>query len=128
MTKQLLLKLIILTTLLLSSSACFSHAKTVSSDPAPRSVISRSPEFVTILFNQQLEPAYSTIIVKSSDGNSVTNNNASVDPKNNKRLILSLPNLASDKYTVSYKVLSLDGHVIESSYTFRIKKEAFVAE
>jgi len=128
MTKQLLVKLCIFTTLLFLSSAAFSHARSVSSDPAPRSVVSRSPEFITILFNQQLEPAYSTIVVTNSHGNSVTDKAAIVDPKNSKRLILVLPYLAPGKYTVSYKVLSLDGHVVESTYKFRIKKEAPLAD
>ncbi|MDX2426555.1 MAG: copper resistance protein CopC [Cycloclasticus sp.] len=128
MTKHLFVKLYTLTTLLFLSSAAFSHAKSVSSDPAPRSVVSRSPEFIAILFNQQLEPAYSTIVVTNSSGNSVTNKTAVVDSKNNKRLILALPHLAPDKYTVSYKVLSLDGHVVKSTYKFRIKKEAPLAD
>ncbi|MBL4743331.1 MAG: copper resistance protein CopC [Cycloclasticus sp.] len=128
MIKQLFVKLCFLTILLFSSSAAFAHAKSVSFDPAPRSVVSRSPKSITILFNQQLEPAYSTIVVKNSHSKSVTDKAAFVDSKNNKRLVLTLPNLASDKYTVSYKVLSLDGHVLESSYKFRVKKAVPLAD
>ena len=128
MTKLLLVKLHIFITLLFISSAALSHAKSVSSDPAPRSVVNRSPESITILFNQQLEPAYSTIVVTNSSGKLVTEKAAVVDLKNNKRLILVLPNLIPDKYTVSYKVLSLDGHVVKSTYKFRIKREVPLAE
>lgn len=110
--------------LILFSTTVFSHAKSVSSDPAPRSTISHSPEFISILFNQQLEPAYSTITVKNKQGELVTKTPAIVDPKNNKRLVLTLPTLPPGKYTVAYKVLSLDGHVVKSTYTFRLKKEA----
>ena len=128
MKNQLLIKLLTLTALLFLSAPAFSHAKAVSADPGSRSVLSRSPEFITVLFNQQLEPAYSTIIVKNSKGILVTEKAAIVDSTNNKRLILTLPKLAPDKYTVSYKVLSLDGHVVESTYTFRIKKETSLAD
>ena len=127
MTKQLFIKLCTFSILLLLSSAAFSHAKSVSSDPAARSVVSRSPEFITVLFNQQLEPAYSTILVTNSNGESVTDENAIVDSANNKRLTLALPVLAPGKYKVSYKVLSLDGHVVKSIYTFRIKQGAPLA-
>ena len=127
MTKQLFVKLFTIITLLLFSSAAFSHAKSVSANPAPRSVVARSPERITVLFNQQLEPAYSTIIVTNSNGKSVTEKSAIVDPSNNKRLTLTLPPLSSGKYTVSYKVLSLDGHVVKSTYTFRIKQGAPLA-
>lgn len=128
MTKHLLIKLFTLTAFLLLSSPAFSHAKTVSSDPAPRSVVNHSPEFIAILLSQQLEPALSTILVKNSKGELVTDKIATVDPTNNKRLILTLPKLDSDKYTVSYKALSLDGHVIESTYKFRVKREAPLAK
>jgi methionine-rich copper-binding protein CopC len=127
MTKQLFIKLCTFSLLLLLSSAAFSHAKSISSDPAARSVINRSPEFITVLFNQQLEPAYSTIVVTDSNNKSVTTVTAIVDSTNNKRLTLALPVLTPGKYTVSYKVLSLDGHVVKSTYTFRIKQGVSLA-
>ena len=65
MTKQTFLKLITLITMLLSAPMTFAHAKSVSANPAPRSVITRSPESINILFSQQLEPTYSTIIIKN---------------------------------------------------------------
>ncbi len=101
----------------------FAHAKVISTDPAPRSTLSRPPESINILFNQLFEPAYSSITVKRADGSVLTTEKAIVDPSNQKRLVLLLPVLPAGQYTVSYKVLSLDGHTISSTYSFRIKKE-----
>ncbi|ORU94148.1 MAG: hypothetical protein A6F70_07680 [Cycloclasticus sp. symbiont of Bathymodiolus heckerae] len=109
--------------LLVISTATAAHTKSISSDPAPRSVINRSPQVISISFTQEFEPAYSNITVKDSNGKQVTEGKATVDTENKKRLILALPPLSLGKYTVSYKVLSLDGHTISSSYTFRIKKD-----
>jgi len=108
--------------LLIISTVTVAHTKSVSSDPAPRSIINRSPQVISISFTQDFEPTYSTITVKNSDGKLVTEEKATVDTENKKHLILSLPPLPCGKYTVSYKVLSLDGHTISSRYTFRIKK------
>jgi len=121
-TKQIWVTLLTLAAIFLTPQT-FAHAKAVSADPAPRSVISHSPQSINILLNQQFEPSYSTIVIKGSDGKPVTAAKATVDPDNKKRLTLSLPTLPSGKYTVSYKILSLDGHTIASSYTFKIKKE-----
>jgi len=121
-TKQIWVTLLTLAALFLTPQA-FAHTKVVSADPAPRSVISHSPQSINILLNQKFEPAYSTIVVKGSDDKPVTTEKATVDPANKKRLILNLPTLPSGKYSVSYKVLSFDGHTIASSYTFKIKKE-----
>jgi len=126
MTKKISITLLTLIVLFTTSHA-FAHAKAISADPAPRSTLNRSPQSISILFSQQFEPTYSTITVKGSDSKPVTETKAIVDPENKKRLTLSLPTLAPGKYTVSYKVLSLDGHTIASTYTFRIKKEKSVA-
>lgn len=122
LTKQIWITLFTLMAFFITPQA-FAHAKVVSADPAPRSVINRSPDSINILFNQQFEPSYSTIVIQGNDGKPLTTTKAIVDPKNKKRLVLSLPNLPPGKYTVSYKALSLDGHTIASTYTFRIKKE-----
>jgi len=121
-TKQLVSKLLISLFFLFSASNLLAHAKSETSDPAARSVLSHSPEAIKIVFSEQLEPAYSTIIVKGKDSKSVTEEKATVDPDNNKRLLLKLPNLSAGKYTVYYKVLSVDGHVVKSKYSFRIKE------
>jgi len=121
-TKQIWVTLLTLTSLFLTPPI-FAHAKAISANPAPRSVLSHSPQSVSILLSQQFEPSYSTIIIKGSDGKPVTMAKATVDPDNKKRLTLNLPTLPSGKYTVSYKILSLDGHTIASNYTFKIKKE-----
>ena len=34
------------------------------------------------------------------------------------------PNLDPGRYTVRFRVLSVDGHVVESSYTFTVKAAA----
>jgi len=121
-TKQIWVTLLTLTALFLTPPV-FAHAKAVSVDPAPRSVLSHSPPSINILLSQQFEPSYSTIIIKGSNSKLVTTAKATVDPDNEKRLTLSLPTLPPGKYTVSYKILSLDGHTIASNYAFKIKKE-----
>lgn len=109
--------------LLAATNNVIAHTKSISSDPAPRSVLNRSPQAISMSFTQDFEPTYSNITVKNSAGELVTNTKATVGEKNKKRLVLNLPELAPGKYTVDYKVLSLDGHTIGSSYTFRIKKD-----
>lgn len=43
------------------------------------------------------------------------------DPKS---IVLPLPELAPGKYTVKFRVLSVDGHVVDSSYDFTVKSKA----
>jgi methionine-rich copper-binding protein CopC len=44
-----------------------------------------------------------------------------VSAEDPRRLSLSLPPLMPGRYTVSFRVLSVDGHVVESRLTFTVK-------
>ncbi|MEY8240933.1 hypothetical protein A9Q80_05235 [Cycloclasticus sp. 46_83_sub15_T18] len=108
--------------LLVSCSAVFAHAKYERSDPGRRSVLTRSPEVIKIWFSEQLEPAYSTIVVKNKAGDVVSEQKAVLAEGNDKLLSLTLPTLEAGKYSVFYRVLSVDGHVVDSKFKFRIKQ------
>ncbi len=106
---------------LFSSANAFAHAQYERSDPGRRSIVTRPPEVVKIWFSEQLEPAYSTIVIKNKKGDLVTEEAAIVDAEDKKLLLLKLPTLAPGKYTVFYKVLSVDGHVVDSKFKFKVK-------
>ena len=127
MTQQRFLRFVLLLVLMTCASAVFAHAKYERSDPGRRSVVARSPEIIKIWFSEQLEPAYSTIVVKTKAGKSVTDEKAFVaDDGTGKLLILKLPKLEAGKYSVFYRVLSVDGHIVDSKFKFRIKQAATV--
>jgi hypothetical protein len=44
-----------------------------------------------------------------------------VGPDDAKRLSVTLPPLPPGAYTVRYRVLSVDGHVVDSSFSFTIR-------
>jgi len=111
----------------MGSSAVLAHAKYERSDPGRRSVVARSPDEIKIWFSEQLEPAYSTIVVKTKAGDPVTDEKAFVaDDGTGKLLILKLPKLEPGKYSVFYRVLSVDGHIVDSKFKFRIKQPKIV--
>ena len=123
MTQQRILRFILLLVLMVCTTTVFAHAKYERSDPGRRSVVSRSPEVIKIWFSEQLEPAYSTIVVKTKAGDSVTDEKAFLaDDDTGKLLILKLPKLEPGKYSVFYRVLSVDGHIVDSKFKFRVKQ------
>jgi methionine-rich copper-binding protein CopC len=44
-----------------------------------------------------------------------------VGPDDPRKLSVTLPALASGRYVVRYRALSVDGHVVESSFVFTVK-------
>jgi methionine-rich copper-binding protein CopC len=96
------------------------HAALVSSVPAARATVSASPPRVTLTFNEPLEPAYARVSVWDGAGGQVDLKDAAVDRDNPKILGVSLPPLAPGLYSVRYRVLSVDGHVVEASFGFSV--------
>ena len=97
------------------------HARLVKSDPSARATIARAPEAVRLWFNERLEPAYSSASVWSEAGTELSREPVAVDATDPKLLKLRLPPLAPGRYQVRYRVLSVDGHVVEDSFFFTLK-------
>jgi methionine-rich copper-binding protein CopC len=101
-----------------------SHALLVRSQPGQRTTVTRPPERVQMWFSERLEPAYATASVWNEGGKQVDGGDAKVDPDDPVLLSVSTPNLSPGRYTVRFRVLSVDGHVVESRYTFTVKARA----
>ncbi len=65
--------------------------------------------------------AFATLSVWSEAGAQVDAGDAAVDAADPILLSVSTPNLAPGRYTVRYRVLSVDGHIVESSFAFTVK-------
>ena len=100
------------------------HSLLVRSQPGQRSTVARPPERIQMWFSERLEPAYATASVWSAAGKQVDAADAWVDQNDRTLLSMSTPNLDPGRYTVRFRVLSVDGHVVESSYTFTVKAAA----
>jgi methionine-rich copper-binding protein CopC len=97
------------------------HAVLVKSSPARRAVLAVPPSRVELTFNERLEPAYSTVSVAASDNARVDDRNVIVGPEDPRRLSVGLPALKVGTYTVKFRVLSVDGHVVEGTFPFEIR-------
>jgi len=97
------------------------HAYLVKSVPAARAVVSRAPARAQLWFNERLEALYSHVSVVDGQGSRVDLGDAEVSPDDPKKLSVGLPALAPGVYTVRFRVLSVDGHVVESQFKFTIR-------
>jgi methionine-rich copper-binding protein CopC len=99
----------------------WSHAYLVRSAPAARTTIGRSPERIQLWFNERLEPAYSRLSVWNRDGQRVDGGDVQVASSEPTRLSVGVPTLPPGAYTVKFRVLSVDGHVVEAEYVFTVR-------
>ena len=107
--------------LLMVPITSWGHAYLVKSSPARRAVLSNSPTHVVLWFNERLEAQFSQLSVWNAEGQQVDGSDVQVGPEDSKRLSVRIPTLPAGRYTVKYRVLSVDGHIVEAEFPFTIR-------
>ena len=115
MTTSRTLLMAVLGALIALPGTSLSHSLLVRSQPGQRSTVTRPPERVQMWFSERLEPAYAAASVWNEAGKQVDGGDAAVDQDDRTMLSVSTPDLGPGRYTVRFRVLSVDGHVVESS-------------
>jgi copper transport protein len=106
---------------LIVPKSVFAHAQLEKATPAPDSFVEKSPNEVNLVFNERLESELYSIKIFDNQGKEVTKDQTNMT-KDQKRITQSMPVLPTGVYTVSYSVLSADGHPIKGSYIFTVGK------
>lgn len=109
-----------LVALLALASAAAAHGVLERSEPRGGSVLKSSPAQVRLHFTGAIEPAYSHARVLDESGRPVDLGDSAVDATNRALLRVSLPPLRPGRYKVAWRVLSVDSHVTEGAFTFRV--------
>jgi methionine-rich copper-binding protein CopC len=107
--------------LVVTASPAWPHASLVRSSPARRATLASAPERVQLWFNEAVEPRFSSVSVLDAAGQSVDLGDARVEPEDPKRLTVGLKPLGRGTYRVRFRVLSVDGHVVESEFPFTLR-------
>ena len=95
----------------------------VKAEPPRRAVLDKARAQVRLWFNEEIESAYAMLVVLDAEKQPVTGIKPQLAPDDPKSIILPLPELATGKYLVTFRVLSRGGHVVESSFGFTVKGE-----
>lgn len=109
-----------LTALLLGAGVAWGHAFLERAEPRVGSTVKSPPSQVRAWFTQDLEPAFSTLEVVNEKGERLDRGPAQVDASSPALLQVPLKPLGPGTYRVRWRVLSVDTHVTEGDFTFRI--------
>jgi methionine-rich copper-binding protein CopC len=105
--------------LLFATAAAHAHAFLDHAEPRVGSSVSSPPRQLSLWFTQNLEPAFSGARVVDSAGARV-DQGARVDGGNRSLLRVSLKPLRPGSYKVYWRVLSVDTHTTEGSFSFSV--------
>jgi methionine-rich copper-binding protein CopC len=110
---------LILLGLFAMATPLFAHTELITAVPAPGETLTTSPAEIRLTFNEQLQ-AGSDIFLFSEGFNYIDDLQVEIDRD---QLLVALPELAPDDYTVQWNAISGDGHAVNGSYTFRVVSE-----
>jgi len=113
-------RLIFFLILVVGSARLEAHAFLKDADPGVGSTIQTSPGEIRIRFTENIEPAVSSIQVFDASGKEVDKRDLYLDRSDHALLKVSLPSLGAGTYKVVWRVVSVDTHVTNGSFTFRI--------
>jgi len=96
------------------------HAFLQRAEPGVGSKVQTSPSEVRIRFTENIEPAVSSIQVFDASGREVDKRDLHLDRSDHALLHVSLPRLGVGTYKVVWRVVSVDTHVTNGNFTFRV--------
>jgi methionine-rich copper-binding protein CopC len=111
-------------TILMPCVAAVANAHTFLDHAEPRvgATVQAAPVEVKLWFSQELEPTFSTVKVLDAAGGRVDGADARVEASDRTLLRVSLRSLVAGSYTVSWRVVTVDTHVTEGDFVFRVSR------
>ncbi len=109
--------LIIPLLLLLVTGEASAHAFLDHAQPRVGNTVATAPREVTLWFTQKLEPAFSSIAVTNAAGQRVDTGKTRVSGN---QMLVSLRSGSAGTYRVNWRVLSVDTHTTDGSFTFQV--------
>jgi methionine-rich copper-binding protein CopC len=101
-----------------AATAAFAHAHLVRATPTVGGTVHEAPAEVLLRFNEKLESAFSSVVVRDSAGKQVDKADAQVDKTDRLQMRVSLPPLTPGTYKVEWRVMSSDTHKVNGTFTF----------
>ncbi len=103
------------------------HSVVERSSPSANAALQSAPGQVDLWFNEAVDPAFSSAIVRDASGNRVSER--TTVSSDGRRMTVTLANIPNGLYTIRWRVLSaLDGHTTSGAFVFTIGMAARPAE
>jgi copper resistance protein C len=103
--------------LLLVAGEASAHAVLDHAEPRVGNTVAAAPHEVTLWFTQKLEAAFSTIAVTNAAGQRVDSGKTRVSGS---QMSISLRSGGPGTYHVVWRVLSVDAHTTDGSFSFQV--------
>lgn len=112
---------VILLTFVSMPSISLAHAILVRSEPAKDSIITTAPKQIDVWFNDKVGSEFKALAVIDSTGKRLDNKDVQQETFDQSHLYATLQPLTPGTYTVRYRVVSVDTHIVSGKFQFTVK-------
>jgi len=106
----------------LMSQQAFAHAHLKTETPSADTTLKASPTELSLGFSEGIEPSFSKVTLSGPNKKAVATGALALAANDNTQAIVPLTTpLSAGKYTVSWNVVSVDGHKTEGQYSFTVQ-------
>lgn len=126
-TGRVALALVVWGLVLGTARPTLAHAVLISSDPPHGAALEAAPRSVTLRFNEPVSSDFSPAMVRNQAGERVDAGDARVLPGDPTAVRVGLKPVGTGLYTVVYRVVSLDGHLVQGTLAFSVGNVAWTA-
>jgi hypothetical protein len=111
--------------LLLSGvTAAFAHGELKRAVPPAGGTVATAPSEVAVTFNEPLETAFSSVVVRDSAGKQIDKADTHIDKDDRTIMRVSLQPLPPGTYTVKWRAVTVDTHHTEGTFKFKVGEDA----
>ncbi|MCO8269272.1 copper resistance protein CopC [Actinoplanes sp. TRM 88003] len=120
--RRVLITLAAILAVLAPPAPAWAHAKLLSADPAQSATLAKAPTSVTLTFNEELNPDFTTVVLSDAAQQRLPLAVPAVEATK-ARVAIDQP-IGNGTYLLAYRVVSQDGHTVQGSYTFTVADPA----
>ena len=101
------------------ASPAAAHAILLRTDPSPQTTVKQSPAAIGLFFSEPVEVAFGAIRVFDVNGHRVDKSSIR-RAQGNREVLVPVSQLKDGTYTVTWRVVSADGHPVHGGFTFYV--------
>src|SRR5438270_9796641 len=110
---------VVVAALVVAASPASAHAVLLATDPSPQTTVKQAPSSVKLEFSEAVEVSFGAVRVFDIDANRVDTGTIS-RAQGNREVKVPVRPLKDGTYTVTWRVVSADGHPVHGGFTFYI--------
>lgn len=112
----------------LAAPSALAHAVLVASSPPDGSRLESAPRQVRLDFDEPVQPVADSVIALSETGQRVSTGVVQRSADGRSVVVLMQPDVATGVYSVTWRVISADSHIVSGSIRFGVRHDAVLSQ